>query len=112
MMYTTEQVAKKANVSTQTVGAWARKLHIEKIGRDYLYTEKQYKAFQLFHDKDPNLKVPNGAALLSKEFGVTREAITENARKLGISKVLVDGRMAYVFNAKQKEELRRKICRK
>lgn len=109
MMYTTEQVAKEANVSTQTVGAWARRMNIEKIGRDYIFTEAQYTSFQT---KRSNLKVLNGAALLAEELGVTRKAITEKARKLGFKKTSIDGRMAYVFNAKQKAAMRRKICQK
>lgn len=108
-MYTTKEIAEKAKVSMQTVSAWARRNNVAKMGRDYAFTDEQLETYL---NKSSNLTVPGGAAFLAEELGVTREAITENARKLGYKKTLVDGRLAYVFTAQQEQELRGKICHK
>jgi len=102
-------ISEEARITKIAVAAWAKRHGIQKVGRDYAFTEEERIAFI---GKQSNLPVLNGAMQLAVSIGVTRNKITEQAIKLGIEKKLVNGRKAYVFTKEQKEEIRRAICRK
>jgi len=102
-------ISEEARVTKIAVAAWAKRHGVQKIGRDYAFTEEDRIAFI---GKSSNLPVLNGAAQLAVSIGTTRNKVTETAVQLGIEKKLVNGRKAYVFTKSQKEKIREALCRK